>query len=711
MTDSAGKIESANANSASLQDEFERALACYQRGQVAEAEQICRSILQAEAEHFEATHLLGTIFLQRGQAEKAERQLSLAIQINSNVAAAHNNRGNALTELRLLDEAIASYDRAVALKPDYAEAFNNRGRALRKLTRLVDALASCDKAVALKPDYAEAFYNRGKVLEEVKRFVESLASYGKAIALEPNYAKAFCAQGVVLVKLNWPDKALASYGKAIARKPDYAEAFYNRGIALTRLNRLSEACVDFETALAFKPNLNYVEDTLILTKMSMCDWKNLEMEWSHLISGVRNMARVSDPFVILTTPSSSADQLQCSKVYVADHCPPSVQPYWQGQRYAHDRIRIAYLSADFRRHPIAHLTAELFELHDRSQFKVVGVSFGHNDQSDMRRRLVRAFDQFHDVCATSDRDVAKILSDLEVDIAINLTYETRPAILSYRPAPISVAYCYPGTMGADFIDYIIADKIVAPFDQQACYAEKIVHLPECYLVYDTRGKIAGRTPTRGEVGLPEEGFVFCCFNSNVKITERVFSIWMRLLKNVPGSVLWLLRDNADVEQNLRFEAKKRRINPERLIFVERVERDGYLARYRLADLFLDTLPYNAHTTACDSLWVGLPVLTCLGSTFAGRVAGSLLSAIGLSELITRGLEEYEALALKLARNPILLVSIKEKLARNRNTYSLFNTQRTTLHIEAAYRIMWERYQRGEPPASFAVDPIVCPNRM
>ena len=711
MIDSIVMVGRENGNSLSLQDQFARALACYQRGQLAEAEQICRLILRADGRDFDVNHLLGKIFLKRGQANQAERQLSLSIQINSSVAAAYNDRGNALAELALFHEAIASYDKAVTLKPDYAEALNNRGRAFAKLKRQADAIASYDKAIAFKPDYAEAFYNRGKALADVKRFVEAIASYGKAIAFKPNYAEAFFRQGLALVSLNWPEKAVASYGKAIACKPDYAEAFYSRGVTLTKVGRFSEACADFAMALALNPLLKYLEGTHIHTKMLICDWKNLEMEWSHLIAGVRNMTLVATPFEILAMPSSSADLLKCSKLYLADQCPAPVQAPWQSRRYAHDRIRIAYLSADFRRHPLAYLTSELFELHDRSQFAVVGVSFGHDDQSDMRGRLVTAFDQFHDVRGTNDRDVARFLSDLEVDIAISLTGYTpgtRPGILSYRPAPVSVSYTNPGTFGADFIDYIIADKTVAPFDQQAFYAEKIVHLPDCFQVYDSTRQFSDRIPTRCEVGLPEEGFVFCCFNNSFKITERMFIVWMRLLMNVPGSVLWLLRANADAERNLRLEAEKQRIDPARLVFADRAMHDEHLTRHRVADVFLDTLPCNAHTTACDSLWAGLPVLTCLGSTYAGRVAASMLNAIGLSELITRDLEEYEALALKLARDPSVLALIKKKVAKNRDVYPLFNTQRTTRHIEAAYRTMWERHQRGEPPASFAVKPIACP---
>jgi predicted O-linked N-acetylglucosamine transferase (SPINDLY family) len=350
----------------------------------------------------------------------------------------------------------------------------------------------------------------------------------------------------------------------------------------------------------------------------------------------------------------------------------------------------------------------LFELHDRARFEILGISFGPDDNSDMRARLVRAFDQFHDVQSESDLDVAKLLNELQVDIAVDLNGHTRyarPGILAHRPAPVQASYLgYPGTMGAAFIDYVIADKVVLPFDQQPFYTEKIVHLPECYQVNHSDRKIAARTPRRQEAGLPHEGFVFCCFNNSYKIAPPVFDVWMRLLRAVEGSVLWLVQDNSGAVQNLRKEAAARGIDPERVVFAGRVGMEEYLARYRLADVFLDTLPYNAHGTASDALWMGLPVLTCGGAAFAGRVATSLLHAARVPELATSDLAEYEALALRLASDAPLLRGIRHRLERNRSTCPLFDTDRFRRHIENAYTTMWEIQQRGESARSFAVEP-------
>jgi predicted O-linked N-acetylglucosamine transferase (SPINDLY family) len=412
---------------------------------------------------------------------------------------------------------------------------------------------------------------------------------------------------------------------------------------------------------------------------------------------------------MLTLPSSSADQLRCAELFVGDQYPVSANALWRGVRYAHDSIRIAYLSADFHQHATARLMAGLFELHDRSSFETTALSFGPADDSDMRRRLQRSFDRFVDVRMKTDQEIAELVRKLEIDIAIDLkgfTQDGRTNIFAQRAAPIQVSYLgYPGTMGAEYIDYIIADRVVIPHEHRRAYAEKVVYLPESYQANDAKRRIAERPPTRMEAHLPEKGIVFCSFNGNYKITPDVFDVWMRLLREVEGSVLWLIEASATAVDNLRREAGKRGISVERLVFAPKTDLESHLARHSLADLFLDTLPYNAHTTASDALWAGLPVLTCLGSTFPSRVAASLLHAVELPELITRSLEEYEALALKLARDPMLLSSLKAKLANNRVICPLFDTDRFARHIEAAYRMMWELWQRGESPRSFSVDPI------
>jgi predicted O-linked N-acetylglucosamine transferase (SPINDLY family) len=478
-------------------------------------------------------------------------------------------------------------------------------------------------------------------------------------------------------------------------------------MALRELGHLAEALASFEQALAIKPDHRYAFASLATAARQLCDWKRSAVLDDQIRLHVEERKSIVSPFILLGYCSDAALHLKCARSFVQDFIPVPTQPSWSGTIHRHDRIRIAYLSADFHQHPTAYLTAELFELHDRSRFEVLGVSFGPDESSDIRARLVRSFDRFHDVRLRPDHQAARFLRELEVDIAVDLkghTQDARTEILAHRPAPIQINYLgYPGTMGAEFIDYVIADPIVLPFDQQRFYTEKIIQLPDCYQVNDSRRRIAQRTPSRREAGLPEQGFVFCCFNQSYKITPPVFDIWMRLLHAVEGSVLWLLADNAGAQINLRGEAAARGIDTARLVFASRLPLDQHLARLRVADLFLDTLPYNAHTTASDALWAGLPLVSCRGEAFAGGVGASLLNAVGLPELVTTSLEQYEALALQLARDTSLLQSVRAKLAQNRLSYPLFDTPRFCRHIEAAYLTAWQIWQRGESPRSFRVE--------
>jgi predicted O-linked N-acetylglucosamine transferase (SPINDLY family) len=440
----------------------------------------------------------------------------------------------------------------------------------------------------------------------------------------------------------------------------------------------------------------------------LCAWDRWTRFAVELPAHIADGKAVVSPFMLLGYSDDPALQRQCARNYSDHRVPSSPTPLWTGGARRHDKIRVAYLSADFRRHPMTSVITGLFEAHDRAAFEISGISFGIDDGSPMRRRLIAAFDRFDDVRGMVDEEIAKLLYEHEIDIAIDRnghTRDSRPGILARRPAPVQVNYLgYPGTMGARFIDYIIADKVVVPFEHQQFFTEKIVHLPDCYQVNDDKRKIADTTPTRREAGLPERGFVFCCFNNNWKITPAMFDIWMRLLHRVEGSVLWLLRDNDGAERNLRQEAALRGVDPARLVFAGRLPAEAHLARHRLADLFLDTLPYNAHTTASDALWVGLPVVTCMGETFAARVAASLLRAIGMPELIAADLADYETLALRLAQDSALLAGTKAKLQWQRDTHPLFDTGRFARHIEAAYRTMEEIRQRGEAPRSFVVAP-------
>ena len=425
-----------------------------------------------------------------------------------------------------------------------------------------------------------------------------------------------------------------------------------------------------------------------------------------MLASLKNKKPDTSPWVLLGFPSSAEDQLQCAKLWIAEKSPASAQPLWRGEIYKNERINVGYVSGDFNQHVMSLLTVGMYECHDRSRFKVTALSYGPDDGSALRRRLQDAFEQFIDVAALHDAAVAARIRDEKIDILVDLkglTQNARPGIFAQRPAPVQVNYLgYAGTMGADYMDYVVGDRTLIPHAQQACYSENIVHLPNSFFPNDAKRVISDRVFTRAELGLPERGFVFCCFNNNYKILPDVFDGWMRILARVEGSVLWLLQDSPIAMANLRREAAARGIDGGRLVFAPRMALPDHLARHRSADLFIDTLPYNAHATAGDALWAGLPVLTRIGEAFAGRVAASMLNAIGLPELATRTPDEYEALAVELAAHPARLAAIKDKLARNRLTTALFNTELFTRHMESAYTAMYERYRAGLPPAPFDV---------
>jgi protein O-GlcNAc transferase len=689
-----------------LQTRFKQGVALYQQGKLVDAERISAQVLRQQPNHFDALHLLGVIAVNTQRMQRAVDLISKAIGLNTMVAEAHFNLGFALSALQRPADAVASFDKAIALQPDHAVAHNARGNALQELKRYGDALISFDKAIALKPDYFAAHNNRGNALWRLKRSEEALASFDRAIALESDLAEAYNNRGNALRDLKRPEDALASFDKAIALKPDYAVAHNNRGNVLRDLNRYADAYLAYDKVLGFDPDCVGAEGMRLHFKMHGCDWSNLDAECAHLISSVQAGKVNTTPFPFLTISSSPDDQLKCAKLWISNNQSASDRPVWQGERYDHSRIRIAYVSGDFHDHPMAFLMAGLFEGHDRNKFETFALSYGPDSKGATRTRLKAAFDRFIDVRESSDRDVAMLIGELEIDIAVDrkgFTTNGRSEIFAFRPAPIQVNYlAYPGTMGAEYIDYILADRVVIPEEHRRYYSEKVVYLPDSYQANDSKRFISKRTPTRPDLGLPVQGFVFCCFNSNYKLTPRIFDCWMRILKQVEGSVLWLLEDNATAASNLRKEAMARGVSAERLIFANRMPHPDHLARHRLADLFLDTLPYNAHTTASDALWADLPVITCLGETFAGRVAASLLNAIHLPELITTTLETYERIAIDIATHPEKLATIKHRLARNRLAAPLFDTKNFTQHIEAAYTAMYKRHQAGLAPEHFSV---------
>jgi protein O-GlcNAc transferase len=659
-------VRLSRANALANLARFEEAIACFDL------------VLAAQPRHVAALKAKASAQLTLGRHADALLTFDQALAFLPADVAAHMGRGAALIELARHKEAIGSFDRALALGPGNPDCLNSRAFALRALNRHQNALASCARALSFDPRHVEALNNRAAILCDLERYDEALASYDQALAVEGRHFNALIGRAITLKRLNRHEEALAAYDTAILIRSDHPDC------------------------------LGWIDSAA-----GICDWRRTADLEGNLAAKIRDGWDVS-PFTVLGHCDDPALLLRCAQNSVARQAsaPPSWPRFDPGQRGG-GKIRIAYLSADFRAHVMGYQIAELIERHDRDRFEVLGVSFAVDDGSAIRARLIRGFDRFLDVRARSDREVAQALRALEVDIAIDLMGHTRDArlgILAQRAAPIQVSYLgYAGTSGADFIDYILGDPVVLPFAHQPFYRERIVQLPDSFFATDSQRPVAassggGSGGGRREAGLPEQGFVFCCFNNAAKLNPAMFDIWMRLLAGVPDSVLWLSPKNASAERNLREEARRRGIDAGRLVFAPRVAQIAdHLARHRLADLFLDTLPYNAHATAGDALWAGLPVLTCLGASFAARVGGSLVRAVGLPELVTASLAEYEALALRLARERGLLACLRERLERNRAASALFDTARLARHIEAAYATMWETWQRGEAPRAFRVE--------
>lgn len=661
-----------------------------------------------------AVHLArANALLAMGRHAAALPCLEEAIRLDPAEPLAHCNRGNALLALGHPEEALTSLDRAMAIAPGLALVSYNRANALLALRRYPEALADFDRTVRIDPQFALAWYNRGSTLMELRRYAEAVASFDRVIGLTPDFAPAYNNRGAALLCLKRQADAVADFEQALRLQPAYEGPLENLGNAFHDLQRFEDAARCFSALLAASPERPYALGNLLDARTRCCDWgaDYLALR-ARVADSVDRGLRAQVPFAFLATSESPAAQLRCARIYAADKFPQSREPLWRGRTYAHDRIRIAYVSADLRYHATAFLAAELFERHDRSRFEWTAISFGPDDGSPMRERLRSSFDHFLDVGGLGDRDIATLIRGREIDIAVDLqgyTADCRAGIFSHRPAPVQAAYlAYPGTLGSPYMDYLIADRNVIPREHFDHYSEKVIHLPRCYQPNGSGRVIATATPTREELGLPERGFVFCSFNGCYKITPEVFDIWMRLLGAVPGSVLWLLDENEATTRNLRKAASDRSVDPQRLVFAPRVSLADHLVRYRLADLFLDTLPCNAHTTASDALWAGLPVLTCQGTTFAGRVAASLLHAAELPELITGNLAEYEALALDLATGPDRLAGLRQRLESRRETCALFDTERYRLGLEAAYVLMWQRAENRLPPMHFAVpDPAAA----
>ncbi len=623
-----------------------------------------------------------------------------AVALRPGEAGAQYGRAYALLALGRHAEALAGLDRVIALKPGYIEGHCSRAVALKALGRQGDALTALDRTLALNGNFIPALNLRSEVLRELGALQASLADCDRCLAFNPNQATAQNNRGNTLLLMGRLDEALVALNRAVALDPRLDAAICNRGSVLRNMNRMDEALADMERALALAPDFGQIASECFYLRSLLCDWRSHNADVQDLIRRARE-GQLLTPWEVIVALDDADIQLQVARRFAG----PAVARL-PGKAVPHPRLRIAYLSPDFRDHPTGHQMVELIERHNKERFETFGICLQSVPDDSARLRLKAAFDHFVETGSRSDAEIARLVQTLKIDIAVDLAGYVgmgRTKALSAHPAPIAVNYFgYPGTLGTDSIDYIITDPMVTPSGSEAFFSENIVRLPDCYYPADTTIQ-RGATPSRAEAGLPD-GFVYCCFNNTYKITPEMFDIWMRLVQRIDGSVLWLFAEHESARRNLRAEAEVRGVAGERLVFASRVDHQSHLARLPLADLFLDTLPCNAHTTANNALWAGLPLVTCMGRSFAARVAGSMLHAAGVSELIAADLHEYKALALDLARSPQRLLAVREKLRRNRTAAPLFNTARLCRHLEEAYTTMWNIHLRGEVPHSFRVAP-------
>lgn len=682
----------------------------------------------------------------RGNILRSQKKYALAIEcydqalvLNPDYGEAFSNRGNALCDALRFQEALASYDRAIELNPRYVEAFSNRGSALTKMGEYFAAIESFDQAIAVNsgsahtynkrgdtyarlkkhyaaiddydraikidPGFAEAYNNCGNVFRELRQFAVALAHYEKAIDLQPDFAVAYANRAVVSKEVGQMDFVIESYDQALKLEPDNAYWWFQRGQALVAQRKHFEGIQSFEQAYALDPTQDFLFGTLVHQKSYISDWISVESDSCEVELRVRDRKKCVVPFAILSMTGSGQLQLQCAQTWVITQVPETelLGPFQPRAR--RKKIRIGYFSADFRNHPVSYLTAELFELHNRSAFEVIGFSFGTTIEDEMKLRLRKAFDQFIEVDSKTDQEIAMLARTMEIDIAVDLngfTGGSRTGIFAMRAAPIQINYLgYPGSMGAKYIDYIIADVTTIPMACQNFYEEKIIYLPS-FQVNDSTRLISSTNYTRIELGLPETGFVFCCFNSIYKVNPAVFDGWVRIMNRVPGSVMFMLGANEISMENLHKEAEKRGLRRHRIVFGKHIQLSEHLSRYKVANLFLDTQPFNAGTTASDALWAELPVITRTGETFASRMAASLLIALELPELVTSSQQDYEDLAVELASNTEKYDRIMSKLKKNRLTTRLFDTKRFTKNIEASYAEVFEGLINGLPAKNIIV---------
>ena len=686
-----------------------RAVDLHREGHLDSARATYLRVLDAQPRQVDALNLLGVIENQRGNPAAAIGWFTRALAIDDRRPDVHANLGAALRAQGRPREALASLNQALRLSPAHLVALNNRAAVQLDMGHPHAALADVERSLAHDPRQPVALFNQASALRELGRDTLALAACDDALALLPGNGELHNLRGSLLRKAGHAGAALASFDAGLRLQPAHAGLLVNRGHALADLGRHAEAASSYQRALELAPDMPWLPGHCLHARLKICDWHGVDELVRRIRDGIATGQPVCEPFVALLTPLDAAQQRRCAEIHARTRWPDAIAtpfPADDAESAVPRRLRIGYFSADFHEHPTARLLAGVIEEHDRAGVETFAFSFGPAHDDTMRHRLQGAFDHFIDVSRLDDSEVVALARAHSIDIAVDLagsTQASRGGIFARRAAPLQAGWLgFAGPSGAPFMDYVIADASVAPSAEADRFSEAVARLPHAYQPNDRRREIAPGCPSRASLGLPEDGFVFCCFNNHSKITPEVFDLWMRLLRQVPRSVLWLLEGHEAARHHLRAAARVRGLDDRRLVFAPRRLPAEHLARHRAADLFLDTWPYNAHTTASDALWAGLPLLTRFGETFAGRVGASLLQASGLPELVTQNDEDYVRTALRLAREPARLAALRRRLADQGARSPLFDTPRFARDLESLYLQMWTRRQHGLAPAALNV---------
>lgn len=671
------------------------AIASHQSLKLQDALQALEKVLSIEPHHLQARNIKAVILCDLGKPQEALQVYRETLALSPDDASLLLNMAIALEQTGDSTAALEHYDRLLKQHPDHASALLNRGALLLNLGRLQEALHNNQHLATTHSNWEHAQFNLGETLLALGQWQPALAAYTRALTIQPAMAKAHFGCGLVLSMLQRFTEAQQALNTAQALDPGAFEQ-----------NKLAAAARSGGELREFNPQVIYLlKQTQSLIHCDWSHWQTLSEEIEALIASPRISETLNERALLFHTfalPLSPASRFTLARniaTRITERVKTAKFPFQKKAGQQNGKIKIGYVSPDFKKHPTATLSRRLYALHDRNRFEIYGYSLQPDDGSSIRREIEQSCDVFRELSSLSDHAATEIINRDGIDILVDLAGYTsfaRSEIFALRPAPLQLCYLgFPHSTGADFIDYFIADRIIIPVTAEKYFSEKIAYLPNSYFIFDNQQRISEEIPSRESQGLPAEGMIFCCHNNNYKITPDVFDSWMRILQCTPGSVLWLLKSKDDVCTNLRREARARGIDEGRLIFADIITNDLYLARYRLADLFLDTFQCNAHTTAAEALWAGLPVLTCQGETMFARVASSLLSAIGLPELITTSPVQYEERAIYLAAHATELRDIREKLEKNRLSMPLFNTERKVKEIEELYEDIWKKYTSCE----------------